>query len=290
MVSVEVKDLSKKHMKLIVNGTIPLFLNTLRRTLIAEVPKMAIEEVDFHLGPLGSEENADVEYESMTPLFDEIIAHRLCMVPVPTDLSLFKFRDECPGCGGKGCPSCTITYIINKKGRKDGEVVYSGDLEPVGGDEAFRVVDKLIPIVKLVEGEALLVYATAILGRGKEHVKWQPVIAPSYFPVADVKFDSSKCDSPEQLLEKCPKGVFETNKKGDVVVVHPENCNLCNACVEVSDDVCQPGSLKVSPVDGSFKFSYETDGSLDSKTVITIGLHLIQEKYDSFISELKKIK
>ena len=290
MVSVEVKHLSEKRMKLIVNGTTPLFLNTLRRTLIAEVPKMAIEEVDFHLGPLGSEEDADVEFESMTPLFDEIIAHRLGMVPIPTDLSLLKFREECPGCGGEGCPSCTITYIINKRGRKDGEIVYSGDLEPVGGDDNFRAVDKLIPIMKLGEGEALLVYATAILGRGKDHAKWQPVIAPAYFPVGDVKLDSSKCDSPEQFLEKCPKGVFEANKEGDVTVAHPENCNLCNACVEISDEACQVGALSVSPVSGTFKFSYETDGSLDSKTVITNGLHLIQEKYDGFISELKKIK
>jgi len=290
MVRVEVKDLSERRMRFSVDGTTPLFLNTLRRTLIAEVPKMAIEEIDFHLGPLGSEEDADIEYESMTPLFDEIIAHRLGMVPVPTDLSLLKFRDECPGCSGKGCPSCTITYIINKKGRKNGEIVYSGDLEPAGGDDAFRVVDKLIPIVKLREDEALLVYATAILGRGKDHVKWQAVIAPTYFPLAKIKLDSSKCDSPELFIEKCPKKVFGKDKKGTVVVAHPENCNLCNACAEISDDACQPGALGVSPVEGAFRFSYETDGSLDSKTVISTSLHIIQEKYDSFISALKNFK
>ena len=286
MVKIEVRELSERRMKIVVDGATPIFLNTIRRTMMAEVPKMAIEEVDFHLGPLGSEDDADVEYESMTPLFDEIIGHRLGMVPIPTDLKLLKFRDECPACAGEGCPNCTITYILNKKGKKDGEVVYSGDLEPVGGDNAFRVVDKLIPIVKLGEGEAILIYATAILGRGMDHVKWQPVIAPAYFPVANVKIISSKCDSTGSCFEKCPKGVFERNKKGGVVVSHPENCNHCNACVEA----CELGAVEVNLVEGKFKFNYETDGSLPPKTVIVEALHLIQDKFDGFITELKKLK
>jgi len=286
MVRIEVKELSERRMSLVVENTTTSTLNAIRRTMMAEVPKMAIEEVDFHLGPLGSEEDENIEYESITPLFDEIIAHRLGMIPIPTDLSLFKFRDECPGCGGSGCPSCTITYLLNKKGKKGGEVVYSGDLEPVGGDNSLRPVDKLIPIVKLGEGQAILAYATAILGRGKDHVKWQPVIAPVYFPVAKVELNPTKCDSGGSCLETCPKRVFERDKKGEIVVKNPENCNLCNACVEV----CELGALRVSPIEGMFKFSYETDGALDSKTVFTTALHILQEKYDSFINELKKIK
>ncbi len=291
MVKVEVTELSDKRMKFIVSGTNSVFLNTVRRTLMSEVPKMAIEEVDFHLGPLGSEDDADVEFESMTPLFDEIIAHRLAMVPIPTDLNLIKFRNECPGCGGEGCPNCTITYIINKRGKEGGEIVYSGDLEPVGGDNAFRVVDPLIPIVKLGDGEALLVYATAILGRGHEHVKWQAVIAPGFFPTAKVTLDSSKCDSPEIFIEKCPQKVFATDKKGKVVVKNQKNCNLCMACVDNQDRAaCTQGALKVTPVEDSFRFFYETDGSLNCRTVMQTTLHILQEKFDGFITALKDLK
>ena len=78
---------SDDTMKLLLDGTEPAFANALRRVLVADVPKMAIEDVEFHLGPIRSEDGK--EYESIAPLFDEIIAHRLGLVPLPTDLDLY---------------------------------------------------------------------------------------------------------------------------------------------------------------------------------------------------------
>ncbi|MEK6810829.1 MAG: DNA-directed RNA polymerase subunit D, partial [Candidatus Thermoplasmatota archaeon] len=65
----------------------PALMNALRRTLLADIPKMAIEDVEFHLGPIRTEDGK--EYESVAPLFDEIISQRLGLVPLPTDLGLF---------------------------------------------------------------------------------------------------------------------------------------------------------------------------------------------------------
>ena len=39
---------------------------------------------------IGDEE---IEYESTSPLFDEIIAHRISMIPIVTDLELFSFKN-----------------------------------------------------------------------------------------------------------------------------------------------------------------------------------------------------
>ena len=64
------------------------FLNSLRRALISLVPCLGIHEVDFHMGALGSwtdEEGEEHEYESLSAMFNEILAHRLGMLPVPTD-------------------------------------------------------------------------------------------------------------------------------------------------------------------------------------------------------------
>src|SRR5207247_1655611 len=76
--------------------------NALRRVLVADVPKMAIEDVEFHLGPIRAEDGK--EYESVSPLFDEMIAHRLGLIPIPTDLGLYNRREGCPNCHGEGCP------------------------------------------------------------------------------------------------------------------------------------------------------------------------------------------
>ena len=76
--------------KALLEETEPAFVNALRRVLIADVPKMAIEDVEFHLGPIRAEDGR--EYESVAPLFDEIVAHRLGLVPGSSD-------------AGHGCPS-----------------------------------------------------------------------------------------------------------------------------------------------------------------------------------------
>ena len=88
------------------------FVNSLRRVMLAELPKLAIDDV--------------IIYDNTSALFDEIIAHRLGLIPIPTDLQILAFRSECK-CGGKGCPSCTVRYTLSKEGEC---VVYSGDLQP----------------------------------------------------------------------------------------------------------------------------------------------------------------
>src|SRR3989442_7394239 len=145
----------------------PAFVNAIRRTLLSDVPKMAIEDVEFHLGPIRAEDGK--EYESVAPLFDEMISHRLGLVPIPTDLQLFVPKATCPTCHGEGCPNCTIIYSLNRRGPGG---VTSGDLEPIG-DPKLKPKDGQIPIVKLGNGQALLIYATATLGTGRDHAKWQ---------------------------------------------------------------------------------------------------------------------
>src|SRR2546426_5819959 len=131
-----------------IEGSEPTFVNAIRRTLLSDVPKMAIEDVEFHLGPIRAEDGK--EYESVAPLFDEMISHRLGLVPIPTDLQLFVPRATCPTCHGEGCPACTIIYSLNRRGPG---VVTSGDLEPLRGPE-LKPKDAKILIVKLGDGQA----------------------------------------------------------------------------------------------------------------------------------------
>src|SRR6266852_4933682 len=115
-----------QSMRFLIEETEPAYANALRRVLVADVPKMAIEDVEFHLGPIRADDGK--EYESVSPLFDEIISQRLGLVPIPTDLGLFNRREDCPTCHGEGCPNCTIIYSVNKRGPG---VVTSGDLDPI---------------------------------------------------------------------------------------------------------------------------------------------------------------
>ncbi len=272
---IEIRELKEKEAELLLSDTNPPMANALRRVLIADIPKLAIEDVEFHLGTIGGEED-DKEYESAAPLFDEIIAHRLGMLPIPTDLELFDYKDECEECGGDGCPNCTIIYSLNKKGPC---TVYSGDLIPVGEND-LRPVDDLIPIVKLDENQALLLYATAELGTAKEHTKWQPTsgVAYKYYPEVDI--DSDKCSSCEECIEVCPVDILEM--EGDeLVVTDVEKCKLCSACVEE----CEDDAIEVNGREDKFILTFETDGSLSTEQTLKKGLEVLQDKF-SHVADL----
>ncbi len=265
--------------KLLIYNADPQLVNALRRTLISDIPKMAIEDVDFHLGPIGTSENGRVA-DGSSPLFDEIIAHRLGLVPIPTDLKTFRFKSECDHPPEESCPLCTITYTLHKVGPC---TVYSGDLEPINGAD-YKPVDSLIPIVKLDEGQAIYITANAVLGTGKEHAKWQVTSAVGYKYYPTVVIDDSKCDDCKRCIEVCPKKVFE-EVDGKVVVKNPENCVICNACVEEC-----PDAVKVDADPTKFIFHFETDGSLTAEETLKYALEHLAQRFDDFRESISEMK
>lgn len=267
---IKILKLMDTRARFVLSNAKPEIANALRRVLVAEIPKMAIDTVEFHLGPIRDEDGS--EYESVSPLFDEIVAHRLGLVPVPTDLSLFTYRETCT-CNGEGCPSCTIMYSLNKKG--PGEV-YSGDMEPLGGPE-LRVKDELIPIVKLGPGQAILVYASAQLGTAKKHAKWQVTSGVGYKYYPKVAITEAKCDQGDACIKACPRGVLG-KKEGKTAVLDAEACTLCLACVEA----CVTKAIKVDQDESKFVFEFETDGSLSASTTLLKALEILEGKFDEF--------
>ncbi len=275
---INIVEMTPTKAQFVITDTSPAFANALRRTIISNVPKMALDNVEFHLGPIMDEKGA--AFESVSPLFDEIVSHRLGLIPIPTDLDAFNFRAKCT-CNGEGCPSCTIMYSLNKKGPC---TVYSGDLEPVG-DSKYKIKDDLIPIVKLAEDQALLVYATAELGTGKQHAKWQAALGAGYRYFAKIEIDSSKCDLGGSCVKVCPKGVLAKEDR-KIVAKHPEKCNLCNSCIEV----CDAGVIKVTGDPSKVLFRFETDGALTAKEVLIRGLKILEERFEGLREQISTLE
>lgn len=134
------------------------YANAVRRFCISEVPSMAIDDV--------------VILENSSVLYDEILAHRLGMVPIKTDLERYNLPEECD-CGNPlGCHKCRVLFVLDAKGKERVSTVHSGDL--VSEDREIRPVSETIPLVKLALGQSVKLEAYARLGKGKEHAKWQP--------------------------------------------------------------------------------------------------------------------
>lgn len=143
-------------------------LNALRRTIISEVPVMAIETVTYNT-------NTSI-------LSDEILAHRLGLIPLKTDPKIFNLTSDCT-CKGKGCGKCTLKLTLKADGPA---TVYSKELKPA--DQETSPVYETIPLVKITSTQHIDLEATAQLGYARDHAKWQAGLA-SYEQKEDNSYD-----------------------------------------------------------------------------------------------------
>ena len=160
-VSVEVLESSDNAVRVKLKGIDRAYANAIRRLAISEVPSMAVDEV--------------VILENSSVLYDELLAHRLGLLPLKTDLERYILPEQCDCRSPLGCSRCRVLLVLDAQARDKVVTVYSGDL--VSEDkEAVPISDK-IPIVKLAQGQKVKLEAYAKLGKGKDHAKWQPVSA-----------------------------------------------------------------------------------------------------------------
>lgn len=161
----DIKVLSREQdtLRFVLSDVSPAFANALRRIILAEVPVMAIDDVMI--------------LENNSVMYDEILAHRLGLIPVTTDQT-YNLPEECTCKSELGCEKCRATLSLEVEAADPVEVVYTSNLKPEN-PEVKPVSDK-IPIIKLAQGQRVKLEAYARLGRGRDHAKWQPAAACTY--------------------------------------------------------------------------------------------------------------
>jgi DNA-directed RNA polymerase subunit D len=145
--------------------------NALRRS-VSEIPSLAIDEVEI--------------FKNDSALYDEVLAHRLGLVPLKTEKSM-----------------SSKTEIKLKLSKTGPCTVYSEDLSG-----AADVVHPKIPLTLLGEDAKLELVAVARLGTGLQHAKYVPGLC-YYRHLLEVK------SSPEvdKIIENS-KGLMKAEKQG----------------------------------------------------------------------------
>jgi len=132
--------IEKTPEKIIFTGEMNVSLANAIRRSVNEIPILAIDEIDV--------------YKNDSALYDEIIAHRLGLVPLKNQ---------------KMKANQSVEMKMKAKGKGGGTEVLSGEL----GED---VIYPEMPIVLLGEGQEIELVARARVGEGIDHAKFSPGI------------------------------------------------------------------------------------------------------------------
>jgi len=252
-------------MSFIIKGSDTVFANLLRRYIIEKVPTMAIEDVEIK--------------DNSSALYDEIVAHRLGLLPLSTDLKSYTQINSCK-CGGEGCNRCTLKLTLKASGPGS---VYASDLK--SKDPKVKPIFPKTPIVKLLKDQKIELLATAVIGQGEDHVKFSPGFA--YYKYKLMVTISKNPKNAEDIVKKCAAGVFEM--KGSTLVVNQNNvmnAHLCDSCVALADPA---GSIEIKDTE-DIVFYVESWGQLGCKEMVITAFDQYAQDLDEFEKLVKDLK
>lgn len=256
----KIKPIQKDKLMLtfLVEGITEAKANTLRRLMLTEVPTLAIEDVAIQ--------------KNSSAMYDEMLAHRLGLVPLTTDLKSYKTKEECK-CEGKGCAQCTLILSIKVKGPS---VVYSSAIE--SQDPKVKAAQDNIPITKLGKNQELKVEATAVLGRGKTHMKFSPgLIFYRGYPIITIE----KKGGVKKCIESCDNNLTE---KGDHLII--KDITKWN---EAYEETCEKNGMKIEASKEDFIFTIESWGQLQPKEILVKAIDIYEDKLSEFAKQVKAL-
>jgi len=245
------QDKKTNKMVFLMKGTNEVFANSVRRMIGEEVPTLAVEEVEVK--------------ENSSALFDEMLALRLGLVPIKTDLKSYRLPKNEDEITEKSA-SCTLQ--IKLKAGKNGYVYAE---EAVSADPKCVFVQGKMPVVKLLPKQKVDVTMTAIMGQGKEHVKWAPGWGfYKHEPVVKV----GKVEDVEKVAKNSTDGVF-TLKSGKLQLNEDKvyESNLLDYYAELDK------GIEIEYTENII-FTLEAWGQLSHKEMLQKSADMIVEKAD----------
>lgn len=270
--------------------------NAFRRILIAEVPTMAIEKVHM--------------YNNTSIVQDEVLAHRLGLIPIKADPRAFEYRQEGDEEGSSEDTlqfQLTVRCTKNPNAPKDATEpedlyqhhhVYSKDLKwiPIGNqgslysEDSIRPVDPDILIAKLRPGHEIDAKLFCVKGVGRDHAKFSPVATASYRLLPVIELTREVVAEQAERLAKCfSKGVIELKEKNGVVHAKVSNArrDTCSRNVFRHQDL--KDCVKLSRIRDHFIFSIESTGALLPDTLFLESVKVLMGKCRTFLNELETV-
>jgi len=288
--------------RIVLSDTNAAQVNSLRRAILADVPKMAITKVRFEQGV--TQDNKGEVIESVNVLPDEVLAHRLAMVPVPTFLEEFVFPEDDPNNENLpedqwGSPLSQIIYHLSIRGPNSDsadevKTVYAGDLNVLGETKLqIKEEHSRIPLTILSKGQYLELYAYATLGRGRDHAKWCPAAAVTFQPRQKAVLVKPKKANVLFDLNLTSRSGREINSK----LFTNKECTDVDSVLDLERALQQVGygtgreedfdnAIVMEDIEGQYVFSFESDGSMPAEEIFNRACEELVSRFEKITGEI----
>jgi len=273
-------------------GCDPSVANAVRRLLISDVPTMAIEKVHI--------------YQNTSIMQDEVLAHRLGLIPLKADPRLFNWKSA--GAEDEGTEEDTLEYTLNIRCKRNPDSsregadpyidhhVYTKHIKwvPKGSqkdmiEDAGPVEDDIL-VNKLRPGHEMDVKLYAVKGIGRDHAKFSPVATAFYRLLPEITITRNVFDQAALRLQRCfSPGVMELEPTDDgrkkAVVVDARN-DACSRNVYRYDDL--KDCVELGKKKDHYIFNIESTGALSPIDLVPMALDVLIEKCDIFLKEIDR--
>ena len=270
--------------------------NAFRRVLISEVPSMAIEKVKI--------------YNNTSIIQDEVLAHRLGLIPLKADPRLFEYKAEA---NAEPTEQDTLEFELkmkctwNSSAHKDAthpddlyrnSNVYSKHLKwmPIGGQADIYKAEQVGPVFddilinKMRPGHELDMRLLAVKGIGKDHAKFSPVATASYRLLPEITLVKEVEGEMADRLQKCFSpgviGIEHDSHGKKVAKVLDPRYDSCSRNVFRYEDL--KDSVKMARVKDHYIFSIESAGALPPDVLFVEALKVLKNKCITFLDEISE--
>jgi len=292
-------------------GVEPSLANAIRRLLISDVPSMAIEKVYM--------------YNNTSIIQDEVLAHRLGLIPLRADPRLFDDFDEKTIPSDPNDPAqqfgtarTTLEFELKVKCRRNPDApegsenpddlyldhkVFTkhikwlkreGQIQMLSRDGRETTpnpgpVEDDILISKMRPGHEMDIKMFAIKGTGRDHAKFSPVCTAFYRLLPQITLNRPiRGEAATRLKDSFSPGVIDLvpTADGDVeAAVVDARNDACSRNVFRHPDLADAVTLQKVP--DHFIFTVESVGAVQPEDLVVQAIDLLEAKCDDFLAELK---
>ncbi|XP_037941840.1 DNA-directed RNA polymerases I and III subunit RPAC1-like, partial [Teleopsis dalmanni] len=261
--------------------------NAFRRLMLSHVPSMAIEKVFL--------------YKNTSILQDEVLAHRMGLLPLKANPYLFQYKDK--DSDDLGTELDTLEFELKVKCTRKKDVkntqnpdiayensnVFSGQMKwlPRGKQaQIFKEADVAaiydnIVVTKLRPGQEVDLRCVAVKGVGIDHAKFSPVATAYYRLMPEIRITKPVKGKDACLLQQCfSPGVIGINEDDEAYVKDVRHDTLSRNVYRYPH---LAEAVSISRVRDHFIFTVESIGALKPDVIFLEAVKMLRNKCIKFM-------